>query len=152
MIFSKFVKTNIDCLSDCNETRIHNHLVRKRTLNRLAKLAYGWAVLWVLICTVHLAVCSYHVTYAFQSESTLYTCLNVKECHARNRRDTWSLSDCNETRTYNHSARKRTINRLAKLANCLAKTWHDKNIQSIDCLPASFSPSVFFNYLTNSIC
>ena len=27
----------------------------------------------------HLTVCSYHVTYAFQSESTLYSCLNVKE-------------------------------------------------------------------------
>ena len=26
-----------------------------------------------------LTVCSYHVTYAFQSESTLYICLNVKE-------------------------------------------------------------------------
>ena len=24
-------------------------------------------------------VCSYHVTYTFQSESTLYSCLNVKE-------------------------------------------------------------------------
>ena len=24
-------------------------------------------------------VCSYHATYAFQSESTLYSCLNVKE-------------------------------------------------------------------------
>ena len=24
-------------------------------------------------------VCFYHVTYAFQSESTLYSCLNVKE-------------------------------------------------------------------------
>ena len=27
----------------------------------------------------HLTVCSCHVTYAFQSESTLYSCLNVKE-------------------------------------------------------------------------
>ena len=27
------------CLSDCNWIRIHNHLVRKRTLNHLAKLA-----------------------------------------------------------------------------------------------------------------
>ena len=27
----------------------------------------------------------YHVTYAFQSESTLYICLNVKELLARNR-------------------------------------------------------------------
>ena len=25
-----------------------------------------------------LTVCFYHVTYAFQSESTLYSCLNVK--------------------------------------------------------------------------
>ena len=31
-------------------------------------------------------LCSYHVTYAFQSESTLYSCLNVKELLARNRR------------------------------------------------------------------
>ena len=29
-------------------------------------------MLWVLICTVHLTVCYYHVTYEFQSESTLY--------------------------------------------------------------------------------
>ena len=41
-----------------------------------------------------LTVCSYHVTYAFQSESTLYICLNVKELLARNRRDIWSLSGC----------------------------------------------------------
>ena len=33
------------------------------------------------------SVCSYHVTYAFQSESTLYVCLNVKELLAQNRRD-----------------------------------------------------------------
>ena len=32
------------------------------------------------------AVCYYHVTYAFQSESTHYSCLNVKELIARNRR------------------------------------------------------------------
>ena len=32
-------------------------------------------------------VCSYHVTYAFQSESTLYSCLNVKELLARSRRE-----------------------------------------------------------------
>ena len=34
-----------------------------------------------------LTVCSYHVTYAFQSKSTLYCCLNVKELLARNRRE-----------------------------------------------------------------
>ena len=32
-------------------------------------------------------VCYYHVTYAFQSESTLYSCLNVKERLARSRRE-----------------------------------------------------------------
>ena len=31
-------------------------------------------------------VCSCHVTYAFQSEYTLYICLNVKELLARSRR------------------------------------------------------------------
>ena len=33
------------------------------------------------------AVCSCHVTYTFQSESTLYSCLNVKELLARSRRE-----------------------------------------------------------------
>ena len=32
-------------------------------------------------------VCSYHVMYVFQSESTLYSCLNVKELLARNRHE-----------------------------------------------------------------
>ena len=36
---------------------------------------------------VFLTVCSCHVTYAFQSESTLYTCLNVKELLAQSRRE-----------------------------------------------------------------
>ena len=44
-------------------------------------------------------VCSYHVTYAFQSESALYSCLNVKELFARNRREIWSLSGSNEPTT-----------------------------------------------------
>ena len=57
---------------DSNWTRTHNHLVRKRTLNHLPKLAKNdWAVLWVIICTVYLTVCSCHVTYAFQSEFTV---------------------------------------------------------------------------------
>ena len=45
-------------LSDCNRTQTNNHLFRKRTLNHLAKLAFlnDWAVLWLLICTVHLNV------------------------------------------------------------------------------------------------
>ena len=46
--------------------------------------------------------------YTFQSESTSYSCLNVKEPLARNRRDIWSLSDCNGTRIHNHWVCKRT--------------------------------------------
>ena len=63
-----------------------------------------------------MTVCSYHITYEFQNESTLYICLNVKELLARNRYDIWSLNDCNGTRTHNHLVRKRTLKYLAKLA------------------------------------
>ena len=31
-----------------------------------------WVLFWVFICTVHFKVCSYHITYAFQSESTIH--------------------------------------------------------------------------------
>ena len=70
--------------------------------------------------TCYLIVCFYHVTYEFESESTLYNCLNVKELLARSSRHIWRLSDCNGTRTHNHLVRKRTLNHLAKLAS-LAK-------------------------------
>ena len=61
-------------------------------------------------------VCSYHVTYVFQSESTLYSCLNVKELLDRSRRQIRILSDCNWPRTHNHLVHKRTLNHLAKMA------------------------------------
>ena len=48
-----------------------------------------------------MAVCYYHVTYAFHSESTLYSCLNVKGLLARNRWYTWSLSDSNGIQAHN---------------------------------------------------
>ena len=35
--------------------------------------------------------CCYHVTYTFQSESTLYKCLNLKELLVQNRHFVWSL-------------------------------------------------------------
>ena len=60
-----------------------------------------WAVFWVLICTVHLTVCSCHVTYVFQSESTRYSCLNLKELLARSRREKWRWSDCDLSGTQN---------------------------------------------------
>ena len=80
----------------------------------------------VLICTVHLTVCSCHVTSVFQSQSTFYSCLNVKELVARSRLEIWRWSDCNWTRTHNHFLLKQTINHLAQLAkwsSCVLSTY-----------------------------
>ena len=73
-----------------------------------------------------MTICSYHVTYAFQSEFTLYRGLNVKELLGRSRRKVRSLSDCNWTRTYNHLVHKRTLNHLDKLTiwlSCVVSTY-----------------------------
>ena len=64
---------------------------------------------------IYLTVCYCHVTCAFQSQTTLYSYLNVKDLLARSRKEIWSLSDYNWTRTQNHSVRKRTLNHLANL-------------------------------------
>ena len=55
---------------------------------------------------------SYHIR--FQSESTLYSCLNVKELLAWSRCEIWNLSNCNCTRTQNHLVHKWTLNHLDK--------------------------------------
>ena len=66
-------------------------------------------MLWVLICTVHFIICTY-VTYAFQRDSTVYSCLYFNELFARNRRGIWSLSDCNVIWTHKHLVHNRTFN------------------------------------------
>ena len=66
-------------------------------INQPAKL-YGTAK------TIKMIVCSYHVTCAFQSESTLYNCLNVRELPARNRREVRNLSDCTVSARYLYGA------------------------------------------------
>ena len=53
----------------------------------------------------YLTASFYYVTYAFQSESTLFSCLNVKELLSRSGRDIWGLSDSNEIRKHNHLVR-----------------------------------------------
>ena len=77
-------------------------------------------MLWVLICTVHLTIRFFHVSYTFQSEPELYISLNVKKLLARNRRHIWSLSDCNRARTHNHLVCKLILNHLAKLTKWLS--------------------------------
>ena len=75
------------------------------------------------VCTV----CSCHVTYAFHSESTFYSCLNVKELLARSRREIWRLNDCNWTRTQNHLAK---LGSLAKWLSVRLRTkWFRIRVQ-----------------------
>ena len=62
----------------------------------------------------------------FQSESALYSFLNVKEFLAWNRCNIWSLSDSNSIWTRNHLVCKWTRNHLAKLAkwlSCVVNTY-----------------------------
>ena len=94
--------------------------------------------MWVLICTVHLTVYSYHFTYVFQSEFTLYSCLNVKKLLSRSRRKVWSLSDCNGTRTHNYLVRKRTLNHLAKFTKWLSLLVSIYLYGAFDCMLLSF--------------
>ena len=49
-----------------------------------------------------------------------YSCLNVKELHAQNRRCIWCLSDSNRNQTQNHLVHEQTLNHLAKLAKWLS--------------------------------
>ena len=77
--------------------------------------------------------CSCHVTYALWSESTLYSCLNVKDLLARSRREIRSLNDCNWTQTQNDLVRKPTVNHLAKWLSVHLRTkwfWVRVHLQS----------------------
>ena len=93
-----------------------------------------WVVLWVLICTIHLPVCYHHLTYVFQRESTLFSCLNVKEPLIRKRLDIWHLPDSNRIWTHNHLVCKPTLNHLAKptkWSGCVVSPYlHD----ALDCM------------------
>ena len=82
----------------------------------------------------HQTVCSCHVMYAFQSESTLYSWLNVKELLARSRHKIWSLSDSNWTWTHNHLVCKRTLNHLAKLVKWLSCVVSTYLFGAFDCM------------------
>ena len=63
------------------------------------------------LCPEYLSVaCSYYVTQTFQSEFKLYSCLNVKELLAWNRRNIQSLNDSSKIWTDDYLARKWTLN------------------------------------------
>ena len=65
----------------------------------------------------------FHVMYAFQSESTPYSCLNVKELLAQSRHKIWRWSDCNWTQTQNQN-KYLGLSSVAVISNpCLQKIW-----------------------------
>ena len=99
-------------------TRTHNHLVQKRTLNHLAKLARWLKYLSILCIWLY----------------PLYSCLNVNELLAQNRCKIWILSDCNRTGTHNHLVRKWTLNHLAKLAKWLSCVVSTYLYSAFDCM------------------
>ena len=121
--------------SDTNTWNTHkNAFISKNLYSRLWKTLFqlfAFTIAWFLLLpdlngSIHntnlqnsviyservITVCSCHVTYPCQIESILYSCLNVKELLAQSRRQIWSLSDCNWTKTHNHLVRKRTLNDL----------------------------------------
>ena len=69
------------------------HYVYLKDLDRLCftkqkiKTKNGFVEGLYSVLVVKMSVCSCHVMYAFESESTLYSCLNVKELLARSRRE-----------------------------------------------------------------
>ena len=98
----------------------HVSIVKKCLITDINKIFYIRLKYGLLIQgSFDLTVCFYYVTYAFQGESTFYSCLNAKELLARSRREIWSLSICNWTRTHNHFVHKRTLNHLTKVFKCL---------------------------------
>ena len=62
-------------------------LIKQRVLTQPSDNLTGWDPLKLCI----LIVCSYHVMYPFEIESTLYICLNVKELLAWNRQEIWMV-------------------------------------------------------------
>ena len=86
------IPVRVKCLENLEKGQVFKNLSRtayvyfnpskKLLLNALA-----------MVTNKALIVCSCLVTYTIQSESTLYSRLNVKELLARTRREIWSLSD-----------------------------------------------------------
>ena len=76
-------------LSDCNGIRTHKHLVLKETLYHLAKLT-KW-LSWIVSKYLYGAsdCMSLSCDYAYQNESTLCICLDLKKLLVQ----TWAISE-----------------------------------------------------------
>ena len=93
-------------------------------LNKNSTISQNWSNNWAKLCpfiwTVFITICYSHVTYAFQSESTLYIWQNFKELLAQSRSKIWSVSDCNGTRTNKNLVGKQKLKNFAKLTKLLS--------------------------------
>ena len=79
----------------------------------------------------------------FHSESTLYSCLIVKELLAQSSREIRSWRDCKWTRTQNRLLVKRTLNHLAKLTKWLSCVLSTYLYGAFDCMFLSCHVRVF---------
>ena len=94
--------------------------------------------IWCVLRDLQIFDCMFLSCHVRISE-WIYThiCLNVKEIIAQNRRDIWSLSDCDGTRTHNHLVRKGTLNYLAKLTKWLSCVVSTYLYGAFDCIMQS---------------
>ena len=83
-------------------------------------------------CYEYLSVWCIWLNVAFQSESTLYSCLNFKELCTQNWCIMWSFSGSNRIWTHNHLVHKRTLNYLAKFAKFV------KFVKFVSCVVSAY--------------
>ena len=88
----------------------------------------------------HPTVYSCHVTYGFQSESTLHSYLNVKELLAWSRREIWILYF--RFRVYFEQGVPWYSGNYGVWIHFETHTWHDKNIQSVQISTQNIAQSV----------
>ena len=118
-------------LSSRNGIPTHNHLIRNRTLDHLAKLA-KW-----LSCFVSTYL---YGAFIIMSRTSLrvnplsIVCLNSKGLLPKSRRHIWSLTNSNERGTQSQLVCKRTLNHSAKLAKWLSRVVSIYTYHAFDCM------------------
>ena len=105
----------------------HNYLVRKQTLNHLAKLT-KWlccVVSTYLYGAFDCMLLSCHVRVSEWIHTLWFTWMS-RNAFSWSRSHIWGLSDSSKIQTHNHLVCKRAINHLAKLAkwlSCVVSTY-----------------------------
>ena len=81
-------RSDMSNLSECHGTRTHNHLFLKKALNHSPKATKCLSSIVSRYLYRAFDSSRYHVLYAFQSQSTVFICLNVKGLLGTNKSDT----------------------------------------------------------------